>query len=307
MPKKLYKYFAPQLVDHALSANGATLKFSLPTEFNDPYELFLTVDRHSDPETLAFYEEVIGEVTAMPTTCFSRNPDVVPMWAHYGQNGEGFAIEVDEDLLRAHLGDSCAIRDVEYRDTHPEGLTEALARAQVRQKPRDIFFLRQSVYRAAYFTKAACWSYEKERRVVLDDSEKLQQIRNLSLLSVPKGCITAIILGARIDAATREKLDSLAGLIGCTVYECKIGRTNITPFFLSSNGSAHVFADGTISPAANACEACGEPQGEDFRCSWCRIEETDREIAAASNPWRLLAATGLLDEYIESMNAIGKK
>lgn len=307
VPNKLYKYFAPQLAEYALSKNGATLKFSLPTEFNDPFELFLTVDRHSDPETLAFYEEVIGEVVAMPTTCFSRNPDVVPMWAHYGQNGEGFAIEVDEDLLRAELGDSCAIQDVEYRDTHPEGLTESLARARVHQKPRDVFFLRQSVYRAAYFTKASCWSYEKERRVVLNDTENLNQVDDLALLSVPKNCITAIVLGARIDPATEKKLRSLAKSIGCAVYECKIGRSNITPFFLSSDESSYIFTDGIISPATNACETCGEPQGEDYRCSWCRIEETDREIAAASNPWRLLDATGLLEEYIKSMNVIGKK
>jgi Protein of unknown function (DUF2971) len=307
MPGKLYKYFAPQLAESALSGNGATLKFSLPTEFNDPYELFLTVDHDSPPATLAFYDEVIGEITGMPTTCFSRNPDVVPMWAHYGQNGEGFAIEVDEDLLCAQLGDSCVVEDVDYRDTRAEGLAESLARAQVRQKPRDVYFLRNRVYWAAYFTKATCWSYEKERRVVLNDSDDLVRTNGISLLPIPKNCITAIILGASIDAATQSKLRSLATLIGCTVYECRIGRNNITPFFLASNGSTYVFADGKISPAAKVCQTCREPQKEGDRCSWCRIEEADRETAAANNPWRLLDATGLLKEYIESMNAIGKQ
>ena len=101
---KLYKYLAPGLADKALTQSGAMLKFSMPTEFNDPFELFLTVDHDSPPATLAFYEEVIGDIELLPTTCFSRRPDVVPMWAHYGQNGRGFAIEVDEDGLRGELG-----------------------------------------------------------------------------------------------------------------------------------------------------------------------------------------------------------
>lgn len=307
MPGKLYKYFAPQLADNALSQNGATLKFSLPSEFNDPYELFLTVDHDSPPATLAFYDEVIGEVMGMPTTCFSRNPDVVPMWAHYGQNGEGFAIEVDEDLLRVQLGDTCTIQDVEYRDTRPDGLAETLSRAQFRQKPRDIYFLRNSVYRAAYFTKATCWSYERERRVVLNNANDLSEANGISLLSIPKNCVTAIILGASADAATQTKLRSIAALIGSEVYECKIGRNNITPFFLDSAGSTLTFTDGKILPAANICKSCGEPQKEGSLCSWCRIKETDRETAAASNPWRLLDAAGLLGDYIDSMNAVGKQ
>jgi len=151
--RKLYKYLAPELVGKALSQNGATLKFSLPSEFNDPFELFLTVDHNSPPETLAFYEEVIGEIQGMPTTCFSRHPDVVPMWAHYGQNGEGFVVEVDEDALRAELRDDGVIQDVTYRDSSPEELAGSLVRAQFRQKFRDIYFLRGGVYNAAYFTK----------------------------------------------------------------------------------------------------------------------------------------------------------
>jgi hypothetical protein len=58
---KLYKYLAPDLAGKALSHDGATLKFSLPSEFNDPFELFLTVDHNSPPATLAFYDEVIGD------------------------------------------------------------------------------------------------------------------------------------------------------------------------------------------------------------------------------------------------------
>jgi len=307
MVSKLYKYLAPGLADKALSQNGATLKFSLPSEFNDPFELFLTVDHDSPPATLAFYEEVIGEVTRTPTTCFSRCPNVVPMWAHYGQNSEGFVIEVDEDALRAELPEDSVIEDVTYRDSPPEQLAQSLARAQYRQKPRDIYFLHGAVYNAAYFTKASCWSYEKERRLVLNDATGLTQVGGVSLLSIPRHCVTAVILGSNVGSDTRSKLRSYAAEIGCEVYECRIGRSSITPFFLASDGSTRVFADGVISEPRNACQECGEPLAEGDRCSWCRIQDDDRDVAAASNSWRHLDSAGLLGDYIASMNAIGKK
>lgn len=307
MVRKLYKYLGHELAGVALTRDGATLKFSLPREFNDPLELFLTVDRSSPPETLAFYEEVIGEIEDMPTTCFSSHPDVVPMWAHYGQNGRGFVIEVDEDVLSAHLHDDSVIQDVKYRDSSPDELAGLLARAQYRQKPRDIYFLRNGVYNAAYFTKAMCWSYEKERRLVLNDATKLLQVDRASVLPLPPECVTAVILGSNADAETESKLRSYAAEIGCEVYKCRIGRSSITPYFTKSDGSTCVFADGEISEAENFCQSCGEPLEEGDGCSWCRIQEADRYLAAGSNPWRLIASAGLLQDYVNSMNSIGKK
>lgn len=307
MATKLYKYLAPELVGKALSKDGATLKFSLPSEFNDPYELFLTVDHDSSPAKLAFYEEVVGDIQKKPTTCFSRHPDVVPMWAHYGQNGEGFVIEIDEEALRSELRGASVIQDIEYRDTYAEGLSSSLAWAQIRQKPRDVYFLLKAVYNAAYFTKASCWSYEKERRLVLNDGSNLVHAHGVSLLSIPKHCITAIIFGSNTRPETRTELRSYAADIGCDIYECKIGRSSITPFFLASDGSTRVFADGAIAEAENTCESCSEPLREGSRCSWCRIQEADRDVAAASNSWRYLEALGLLDGYIDSMDSVGRK
>lgn len=307
MTRKLYKYVGPELAGIALSSDGATLKFSLPREFNDPFELFLTVDREAPPEALAFYEEVVGEIEQMPTTCFSSRPDVVPMWAHYGQNGQGFVIEIDEDALSAEFGDVNVIQDVSYRDSSPDEIALSLARAQVRQKPRDVYFLRNSVYRAAYFTKATCWSYEMERRLVLNDASKLLDVGGISILPIPRQCVTAVIIGPNTDADTESELRSYAAEIGCSVYKCMIGRSRITPYFTNSEKSTFVFADGSVSGAAHCCQSCGEPVDDGASCSWCRIEEADRWLAAQSNPWRMIDSVGLLGQYIDSMNAIGKK
>jgi len=97
MSKFLYKYIGPATLDKVFSELGHfTMKCSLPKNFNDPYELFLTLDFRERPEALAYYADVVGDLPQIPTTCFSRSPDVVPMWAHYAQNLEGFAIELDE-------------------------------------------------------------------------------------------------------------------------------------------------------------------------------------------------------------------
>lgn len=56
MSTSIYKYLGSSYLDHVLgSTDRVTLKCSYPKAFNDPYELFLTVDFSDDPEALAFY------------------------------------------------------------------------------------------------------------------------------------------------------------------------------------------------------------------------------------------------------------
>ena len=70
----LYKYVGASYLDQVVGLDGkVTLKCSHPRDFNDPYELFLAVDGNNDPEALAFYAEVVGDLPQIPTTCFSRS------------------------------------------------------------------------------------------------------------------------------------------------------------------------------------------------------------------------------------------
>lgn len=103
----LYKYASPNNITHIFSElDKATVKFSLPMEFNDPFELFLTIDFNRNPEELAFYLDLIGDGMQFPTTCFSTSPVVVPMWAHYAQNSQGFVIEFSENKLKGAYPDA---------------------------------------------------------------------------------------------------------------------------------------------------------------------------------------------------------
>lgn len=306
MTKLIYKYFGPNLADIALSDNGATLKFSLPKDFNDPYELFLTVDFKADPGALACYQEAIGSLPQLPTTCFSNSPAISPMWAHYGLNVTGFVVEFNEDRLREHLPEA-QFGDLIYRDAADDGLTEILFRVHMIKKPRYTYLLQKGVFHAAYYTKTSAWSYELERRMIVEESD-VRASSNLLLLDISLDCVTAIIAGARTDPDLVAALKQRAHNFGCFFYQMNIGKTHIEPFFLGEGRVPQVFNGEAIVPAANSCATCNEPLESDLeRCSWCQITDEHRIEAAVGNPYRILADFGKLDDYIKSMDKTGDK
>ncbi|WP_166771474.1 DUF2971 domain-containing protein [Xanthomonas arboricola] len=303
MSRKIYKYFSPQVAALALLQDKATLKCSLPSNFNDPYELFLTVDYSSRPDALASYQELIGTLPQLPTTCFSKSPAVVPMWAHYGANASGFALEFDEaELLKAFPGSK--LEDVVYQDEASPDLTEMLYRAHVIGKPRYTYFLQGGVFHAAYFTKATCWSYEAERRMVAAENE-VREAHGMLFMDVPVNCITSVIAGAKASAGLILMLSESADHYGCGLYRTQIGRTSISPYFLDNAGIPHVFNGSGIAAAAASCRSCKEPlEPSNEACSWCQITDDQRYSAAVRNPYRILDSVGHLDSYLASMNKI---
>lgn len=294
---KLYKYVRPDVVPK-MFGDGETvlLKCSPPSEFNDPYELFLTVDFNIEPILLAFYEDLVGEMVQTPTACFSRAPDVVPMWAHYGSEGQGAVIELDEDCIRAAYPE-IRLDDVEYRDGADPALTMALRHAAGTLKFRHADQLQGAILWAAYFTKSSAWSYERERRVVVPNAKYLQSRQGGRFLVIQKGCVTGLIVGPGASEEVRDLLGRRAAIMGCAYYETVIGRLTTRPYFESATGPC-VFAGDLLVEADHVCQGCREPLGgAGDRCSWCSIGDLEREAAAADNPLRLLANLGLLDSY----------
>ena len=168
---KLYKYFGPDILDKAFSSKKyLSFKCSYPKDFNDPYELFLTIDSNEQPEILAFYSDIIGEIIQLPTTYFSQSPSIIPMWSHYAQNLEGFVIEINEENLVKQFPKS-GFGDVDYREKPDDSIQYSLHLAYGSAKPRHTYILQQNILRAAYYTKSKCWSYELERRMVINPTE----------------------------------------------------------------------------------------------------------------------------------------
>ncbi len=105
MSKNLYKYIGPEIFELSTAKLGVIgFKCSYPKDYNDPYELFLSIDTSIDTQLLAFYKESVGEIPQFPTTCFSKSPVVIPMWAHYGHSSKGFVIGCR--LYKGYIGKS---------------------------------------------------------------------------------------------------------------------------------------------------------------------------------------------------------
>lgn len=297
----IFKYSSANNIDHIFSvAEKATLKFSLPADFNDPFELFLTLDFNRDPDELAFYLDLIGgELLQLPTTCFSVSPVVTPMWAHYAQNSQGFVIEFSESKL-ADAFPNANFRSVQYSDVPTMDLSELLARAYHIMKFRYNKWLIDAIFVSAYFTKTVCWSYEQERRMVIDH-EAVRAAGNLLLLDVPGDTIRSIICGPKASPEVAEKLKQIAGDIGCQYYDLRMGRSSAIPYMIDKSGNPFVFTKSGISQCDYHCQECNEPTGEGVEtCSWCLIDDGARYRAAQNNSFRLLDRLGLLESYIKS-------
>lgn len=303
----LYKYIGPATLDQLFDKpEHFTVKCSLPKNFNDPYELFLTLNFQEDPDALAFYADIVGELPQVLTTCFSRSPAVVPMWAHYAQNLEGFAIEVDEEGLSKAFPES-NFGDVDYMDAPRKELSDRLHQALMTLKPRHVHFLRRAVFSSSYYTKTTCWSYENERRMVVNEAE-VRDVDGMSLLDVPVSCLKGMIAGPRASIELQEKLRAKAVQIGCNFFQLNIGRSSATPYFISNDGQCYVFDGGGLKLADNSCCKCNEPIDLDINeCSWCQITDAHRLDAARRNPYRMLSHYGLLDSYIEGVVAIDRE
>lgn len=303
----LYKYLSPDLVDVVFSKdNQVTLKFSKPKDFNDPYELFLNTDFGGDSEMLACYAEAIGELPQLPTTCFSRSPIVVPMWAHYAYNHSGFVIEFSEEAIRENLEDA-RISNVDYKDGPAHDFSDLVARVLRIGKPRYTYLLRSAVMNAAYFNKSTCWAYEHERRMVVTNNDVIMS-GDLMLMNIPGSCVSSIICGARATKATKNILKEISKRLSAEFYELRIGRNSAVPYLIDERGTAHSFIDAEIAPSKSSCGSCSEPidKGEEECCTWCQISDETKVEVALSNPYRILDHYGGLQNYIAQMNAVGR-
>lgn len=308
-PISIYKYMGPDIAHRFLQEDGTcSLKLSYLKDYNDPFEFFLTINYDQSSEVLAFYNEIISMVTQQPVTCFSKSPLSTPMWAHYASNSEGFAIQINEQGLAEWIISEkkafATFGDIDYQD-NPHELQEILDRAFYISKPRHIGWLRDAVASAAYFTKQTCWSYEMERRLIVSKDVVTSINENLSLLYFPAKFVTAIIAGAKTSNETRTKLIEISNEIGCQYYEKRIGRSTTTPFFINKNNETYTFQSGHLQHHSSSCDNCLEPSSTKV-CAWCNITPQDETNAAVRNSFRMLHSAGILEQYLEGFNNVGR-
>ncbi len=306
---KLYKYFSPNILEFVFDKSSyIKLKCSLPKDYNDPYELFLTVDtKRITPDALAYYLEVIGEIPQYPTTCFAKRPTIMPMWAHYALNSTGFAIEFNEESLLTVFKEAFHFDDVSYEEENNFIDSTTLEKACYRGKPRDRYILTSHVLGRAYFTKASSWAYEQERRLIISDKSILDIVDNVMLLSVPINCISAIIAGAKISDEQLQRLLEFSQLCSVNFFKMRLSKISFSPFFSDIDNRSYAYDGNAIISVDHHCLACGEPLDnncDEGYCLWCSVDDSMRK--KVFDPFLVLHDAGLLSGYLKAMNAIGK-
>ncbi|HUP80610.1 MAG TPA: DUF2971 domain-containing protein, partial [Pirellula sp.] len=289
----LFKYVGKKAAEAALKTQGQfSLRFNLPKNYNDPYELFLNTDKPLETrEEIAFYECFLRELPDEAVTCFSKRPESVVMWAHYCGEGTGICLAIDENDL-VNQFEQAFIDDVEYTAVPAMVSAYDVKYACTTKKNRHTEQLMRMAMRAAYFRKRADWSYEHERRLVVS-KELVPEIDGRMIATFPASCLRFIILGPKAESSLVEHVVDWAGRSGISVLQMCYSRKRYQPFF-TSNDKSFEWRDGAFVSPLFRCAECMEPIEQDTRvCEWCQISDEDKHLALISSQFALFRMYGL--------------
>lgn len=161
--------------------------------------------------------------------CFAASDDNLLMWSHYGDGLRGFCLEFDADSLLASV-DNAMMLQVEYADRRPsvDAIVHAVAEDildyghMARQETGDDMYLEdvrrgeryiEETLRAAFATKPACWSYEEERRIILQGFER----EGPALIAYPPEALSGVILGELMSEPDRLAVMQALGSSGVRI------------------------------------------------------------------------------------------
>tara|TARA_R110002126_G_scaffold141936_1_gene287143 strand:+ start:7903 stop:8817 length:915 start_codon:yes stop_codon:yes gene_type:complete len=168
--------------------------------------------------------------------CFGSEPDNLLMWSHYGDGLRGFCIVLDESLI-ANASPQGYSLEVAYLEAPPTvdrlvygiawdqdwfsqaAIDETTNRIQYQDREdlrseipmykeagAESFKTMQDIWQHAFGTKPAEWSYERERRLLVqtDRKDELPILR-----SYPLEAIKQIIVGERMPLEYRRRLEAV--------------------------------------------------------------------------------------------------
>lgn len=158
--------------------------------------------------------------------CFASEPDNLLMWSHYGDGLRGFCVEFDEAAVTEVIGGLEGfpfITDVAYADEPPsvDGMVLGVLDDQIDyawmcwHEEKNDFWMGEAerlteeireLYRRAFATKPQVWSYEKERRLIVQTDQ-----RDLEPLTVilPPEAVLSVTLGELMPEADREAVQKI--------------------------------------------------------------------------------------------------
>jgi hypothetical protein len=291
----IFKYVSPDAVPKVFEdAKELSIRFGLPKNYNDPYELFLKPDPPLEAEEQrAFYDYFLGKVAEAPVACFSRRPDSVVMWAHYAKEAAGICLSFDEDTVVDQLP-IAYVGNIEYADGPATISATIVEYAYATGKRRHTLRLIEVAHRAAYFTKRADWQYEAERRIVVTP-DAVENRNGVLLGRVSPRALRHIILGPRVALDVKELCRARAQQWGVSLIELRIGARTFVPFFTSPDMGATTWSGTDFQRVANVCGGCGEPAelSESGKCQWCSITEEVKNSAPKRSLLTLSLSLGI--------------
>ncbi|HEV2223204.1 MAG TPA: DUF2971 domain-containing protein [Candidatus Acidoferrales bacterium] len=293
----LFKYVSPDSVVKVFErTDELSIRFGYPRTYNDPYELFLQPEAPlQDEEERAFYSYFLGELTQAPVACFSKRPDSVVMWAHYGRDGTGICLAFDEDELVDQFP-IAYVKDITYSDDPAKIPSRIIKYAFTTGKRRHSLALLNIGRSAAYFMKRSDWQYEAERRVVVTP-DAVQDRKGVLRGKVSPKALRYVILGPRIEPGIKELCQERAREWSVAVIELRIGAKTFVPFFTGAGMPAGTWTGASFEEVAEVCGECGEPANllESGKCQWCDISEWARDSAPRRSLLTLTLIEGIDD------------
>lgn len=164
------------------------LKFTMPSEFNDPFDYCPAqlegIPNSTLPHAVADnINRSMQNISSLLSgvACFTLHPDRMLMWSHYGDQHRSVCIGFDTDLLR----ELCPIND----QCHPQYEDmEKVTYTKDRPSRSD---------KKAIYKKSEEWRGEKEYRLVSNACPGNPE-GGPGVWNIPKSAIKEIVFGARI-------------------------------------------------------------------------------------------------------------
>jgi len=211
-PNFLYKY--QSLSAHSLAAlTNNTIWLAKPKGFNDPFDCAITLDRQKYKESImhaisvamerakpnglqrehlqdiwpgdkdafeSFRNSLLELVQNLGICAFSALPNHMLMWSHYANHHRGFCVEYD---CRKGTKLRKLAHEVKYEDSMP-----SLSAVDFAQPNKE------KALETLWLTKAKCWSYEKEWRVMMSEGDKAYEAPS---------SVVSVIFGDRLPESER--------------------------------------------------------------------------------------------------------
>lgn len=236
IPKRLYKYRSGTAQD-LTNLSNAKLWFSHPTQFNDPFDCAydIVIPKLSREQCVSIFKRLAsrphdanwlskfsdedlqcqipaGLKSAVESglnavggvSCFSAINDNLLMWGHYGRGHRGFCLEFDTSADPAFLKS----HKVRYSNAIPQLGVETFLDGDFSQ------------LMGLLLTKAKCWEYEQEWRV----------LHNQSSLAYghERECLTGIYFGAKMPNEQKQMIATLLSRTDTRLYEMRVSRDSFT-------------------------------------------------------------------------------